>query len=86
MNRYTLRKDPEPWIALPNNGGEVGDMADIVDELNKLKWERDLLALLASEKPEFFNPLHAALAVELRDKILQQNSQLSQPKSPHNTK
>lgn len=39
MNRYTLRKEPEydtPWIALPNNGGDVGDMADITCELNKL--------------------------------------------------
>ena len=39
MNRYSLRKEPEydtPWIALPNNGGDVGDMADITCELNKL--------------------------------------------------
>ena len=58
MNRYSLKNEPEydtPWIAAPNNGGDVGDMSDIVDELNKLKWERDLLALLASEKPEFFD-------------------------------
>jgi hypothetical protein len=39
MNRYSLRKDPKydtHWIALPNNGGEVGDMADITCELNRL--------------------------------------------------
>jgi chromosome segregation ATPase len=42
-------------------------------ELNKVKWERDLLAMLASDTPQFFNPLHAARAVELRDKILQEN-------------
>ena len=76
MNRYSLRNEPEydtPWIAAPNNGGDVGDMSYIVDELNKLKWERDLLAMLASDTPQFFNPLHAARAVELRDKILQEN-------------
>ena len=39
MNRYSLRKDPKYntlWIALPNNGGEVGDMSDITCELNRL--------------------------------------------------
>jgi hypothetical protein len=39
MNRYTLRKDPKYdtlWIALPNNGGEVGDLSDITCELNRL--------------------------------------------------
>ena len=38
MNRYSLRKDPKDthWIALPNNGGEVGDMSDITCELNRL--------------------------------------------------
>jgi hypothetical protein len=39
MNRYTLRKDPKydtHWIALPNNGGEVGDLSDITCELNRL--------------------------------------------------
>lgn len=39
MNRYTLRKEPEydtPWIAIPNNGGDVGDLSDITCELNKL--------------------------------------------------
>jgi len=39
MNRYSLRKDPKydtHWIALPNNGGEVGDMFDITCELNRL--------------------------------------------------
>jgi DNA repair exonuclease SbcCD ATPase subunit len=40
MNRYSLKNEPEydtPWIAAPNNGGDVGDMSDIVDELNRLQ-------------------------------------------------
>lgn len=37
MNRYSLRtKFDGLWIALPNNGGEVGDMSDITCELNRL--------------------------------------------------
>ena len=46
MSKYALRKEPEydtPWIAAPNNGGDIGDMSDIVDELNKLMHERNAL-------------------------------------------
>ena len=46
MNRYLLKNEPEyetPWISAPRNGGDVGDMSDIVDELNRLKRERDEL-------------------------------------------
>ena len=43
MNRYTIRKDAHgPWVSLPNNGGELGDMADTVCELNKLLTDAEL--------------------------------------------
>jgi hypothetical protein len=42
-------------------------------ELMELRREKRLLAMLASETPEFFNPLHAMEAVTLRDAILQHN-------------
>ena len=31
------------WIALPNNGGEIMELREITDELNRLKRERDEL-------------------------------------------
>jgi hypothetical protein len=43
MNRYSIRNDDQgPWISLPNNGGELGDMADTVCELNKLITDAEL--------------------------------------------
>jgi hypothetical protein len=40
---YTLNRDEDfRWIGLPNNGGELGpDLDDIVEELNRLRRERD---------------------------------------------
>lgn len=36
-DKYALLKDLDgEWISYPNNGGDVGDMVDIVDELNLL--------------------------------------------------
>ena len=43
-------------------------------ELMELRREKRLLAMLALETPEFFNPLHAMEAVTLRDAILQHNA------------
>lgn len=39
-------------------------------EVNNLKQQRLLLARLAAEKPEFFNPLHVFEAQRLRDEVL----------------
>lgn len=38
-SRYRLHRDSDDgdWIARPNNGGDVGDLQDICDELNKLR-------------------------------------------------
>ena len=38
LARYSKMPDDGygPWIGSPNNGGDVGDMLDVVDELNKL--------------------------------------------------
>lgn len=44
-------------------------------ELMELRRENRLLAMLASESPEFYNPLHAMEAVTLRDAILKQNAE-----------
>lgn len=41
-NRYTLLQDQDgQWISAPNNGGDIGDMFDVVVELNKLMSERN---------------------------------------------
>jgi len=43
-NRYTLQRDDYgTWISLPNNGGDVGDMSDIVEELNHLLYQNEKL-------------------------------------------
>ena len=43
MNRYSIRNDANgPWVSLPNNGGELGDMTDTVCELNKLLSDAEL--------------------------------------------
>lgn len=37
MNKYKLyrEKDGELWIGLPNNGGDIGDLSEIVLVLNE---------------------------------------------------
>lgn len=40
------------------------------DELKKATTERNILAMLSSEKPQFFNPLGIIKAKRLRDRIL----------------
>jgi hypothetical protein len=40
MNRYQYQSGDlteNPWISLPNNGGEVGELFEIAEELNKLR-------------------------------------------------
>lgn len=71
------------WIALPNNGGEIMELREITDELNRLKRERDeALAYadkLAAGLPEGMLPkdvevlrdANLALAVE-RDSLQEQ--------------
>lgn len=42
--RYRLMPETryeDQWISIPDNGGDVGSLADIVDELNRLLRERD---------------------------------------------
>lgn len=36
MKYRIVKEGKEKWIQKPNNGGDVGDMMDIVDELNYL--------------------------------------------------
>jgi hypothetical protein len=74
MRKYRLHP-PESeydheWISAPNDGGDIGDMEDIVSELNRLLEERNVLAKLAADTPQFFNPLEAMAAKKLRDDIL----------------
>ena len=42
-------------------------------ELMELRREKRLLAMLASQTPEFYNPMHAMEAITLRDAILKHN-------------
>jgi hypothetical protein len=37
-DRYTLYTEPngDRWISAPINGGDIGDLSDIVEELNML--------------------------------------------------
>ena len=49
-------------------------------ELMELRREKRLLAMLASEAPEFYNPLHAMEAVTLRDAILKHNADAHGPR------
>jgi hypothetical protein len=43
MSKYELVNDQfkDVWINKPNNKGDVGDLQDITDELNRLSSERD---------------------------------------------
>jgi predicted nucleic acid-binding Zn-ribbon protein len=43
MSKYELVNDQfkDRWINKPNNKGDVGDLQDITDELNRLLSERD---------------------------------------------
>lgn len=34
----------DPWISFPENGGDIGDLSDIANELNRLRVDRDALA------------------------------------------
>lgn len=48
MNRYQYHSgdlSENPWISFPNNGGDVGDVFDLAEELNRL---RDALIRLNS--------------------------------------
>ena len=48
MNRYQYHSgdlSEDPWISFPNNGGDVGDVFELAEELNKL---RDALIRLNS--------------------------------------
>lgn len=40
------------------------------DLLNRFDCERKLLAKLAAETPQFYNPIHAMVAKQIRDRIL----------------
>ena len=41
MSKYKLVRDDHPWINKPDNMGDVGDLREICDELNRLLSERD---------------------------------------------
>jgi hypothetical protein len=43
---------------------------DVKTEIKKLHAERLLLAKIAAETPQFYNPFHCAEAIKLRDEIL----------------
>jgi hypothetical protein len=51
MSKYELVNDQfkDRWINKPNNKGDVGDLQDITDELNRLLSERDEARELAKE-------------------------------------
>lgn len=57
MKYKLIEEDGTRWIARPHNGGDVGDMRDIVDELNNLLQERNKLEVA----------LNAALSGEDRE-------------------
>jgi hypothetical protein len=42
----------------------------IQEEINQLRSERQLLALLAADGPAFYNPLEAMAAQTVRDRVL----------------
>ncbi len=44
--------------------------ARLRDTITRLEAERLLLAKLAAETPQFYNPFHCAEAIKLRDAIL----------------
>lgn len=59
---------------LPGAVKRIRELVKEIEELKallvRIKRERRLLAKLASEKPEFFNPFDVAKAQKLRDRIL----------------
>ena len=87
MNRYTLRKEPKPWIALPNNGGDVGGMADITCELNKLLGnyevamdERDELREAVRNIRNVQGRHHTQIAMERLIALLPENADVEPPR------
>lgn len=46
------------------------DRERLLAEVERLKAERHLLAMLAAETPRFYNPLHVMAAEQLRDQVL----------------
>lgn len=55
-------------VLLQYVASETQQQAERIEELER---ERYLLAMLSSETPLFFNPLHAMAAKTLRDTVLQ---------------
>lgn len=63
------------------------DIQQLHARIRELKFERLMLAKLAAETPQFFNPLNAAHAKLIRDRVLSQNNRDvarggSQPNNP----
>ncbi len=80
-NKYTYHNDSDgdgPWISFPNNGGEVGDLADVTEELNRL---RDALlgCISAIDDEETFGGIRLNLRsarVKARKAIGQRNTEI----------
>ena len=51
-------------------GKESAPIGELLDKINQLQAEIKLLAMLASDKPEFFNPAKAMEAKAIRDRVL----------------
>lgn len=50
----------------------IDENAAQAKEIAALKEHRRLLAMLAADTPQFFNPLHAMAAKQLRDDVLKE--------------
>lgn len=71
------------WIEEPMEKTEIKRLQA---ELKQLKAERNILAMLASDTPKFFNPMSITRAKNLRDKVIGESQPTEPVKKPFNCK
>lgn len=73
---YNRESDGEEWIGLPNNGGDIGDMIDICNELNNLldmKKRLEKMLLEAGEPDDFTDVKDSELFMKIYEQYHPQN-------------
>jgi hypothetical protein len=62
----SFKHGEEPWQS------EACRINELESQVDNLKSDRMVLAMLAADTPQFYNPLHVAAAKQLRDRVLQE--------------
>lgn len=53
-----------------DNSGDYYRVADVKSELKRLRFELLMVSKMAADEPMFFNPISAAYAKSIRDRVL----------------